>query len=254
MAQGYCLVVEKVRAGSGMVEGQVLHLSGPCCVFGRGAGAQVSLEDPRISRQHAVFRLGAEGWVVENLSRFGTWLNQEPIEAPVFVRLGDRLQMGGVLLAVARNPSETEPPTGPMSLATAPPPIGRLLVITPSSHDVVFLGQPLTLQPSPFRALARLAQEPGCFVSFEALELAIWGDSVLALPGYVNKYISYVRTALKEAIMDHPARQSQLLRLVGASEDHPSPEALSLAMRQLLQARKSVGYCLKLPPDSIEVL
>lgn len=53
------------------------------------------LEDPMVSRKHAIFRKTEEGYIVENLSVVNpTELNHEELEEPTLLREGDLVQIG----------------------------------------------------------------------------------------------------------------------------------------------------------------
>lgn len=70
---------------------------------GRAPGCGVSLDDTTVSQLHArVFRRDG-GLFIEDLgSTNGTWVNRARVSAPAALRRGDRLQVGGTVLEVAR--------------------------------------------------------------------------------------------------------------------------------------------------------
>lgn len=78
-------------------------------VVGRSPDCQLSLDDPLVSRRHAVFRVSADGVVVEDLgSRNGVKVNDGKIAGPVGLAHGDIVTIGGQDLAfsvVAVDPS-----------------------------------------------------------------------------------------------------------------------------------------------------
>ena len=64
-------------------------------VVGRNASCQLSLDDPLVSRRHAVFNVRADTVTVEDLgSRNGVSLNGERIAGRVLMRPGDKVQIG----------------------------------------------------------------------------------------------------------------------------------------------------------------
>jgi len=69
---------------------------------GRAGGCQVALPDDTFASQlHArVFRRDGRLWVEDLGSTNGTYLNAKPINAPVALRRGDRLQIGRTVLEV----------------------------------------------------------------------------------------------------------------------------------------------------------
>ena len=66
---------------------------------GRAAGCHITLDDTYASQIHArVFSRDGQ-WMVEDLgSTNGTYLNREKVAAPMILRRGDRLQVGGTVL------------------------------------------------------------------------------------------------------------------------------------------------------------
>jgi pSer/pThr/pTyr-binding forkhead associated (FHA) protein len=66
-------------------------------VVGRGAGVDLDLDHPRVSREHLVLEPGAGGWTLHDRSRNGTYLNGERISRvdvarPTTVRLGGAVE------------------------------------------------------------------------------------------------------------------------------------------------------------------
>ncbi len=104
-------------------------------VVGRNASCQLSLDDPLVSRRHAMFTVLAEAVTVEDLgSRNGVSVNGERIAGRLMLRPGDRIQIGSqemVLVAGAheavrtatRNPLKMTLPKMPEApaLSTKPP-------------------------------------------------------------------------------------------------------------------------------------
>ncbi len=101
---------------------------------GRNASCQLSLDDPLVSRRHAVFMVHADAVTVEDLgSRNGVSVNGERITGRVLLRPGDRVQIGSqemLLVAGAaeavrtatRNPLKmTLPNVQQPALTTKPP-------------------------------------------------------------------------------------------------------------------------------------
>ncbi|HVV75517.1 MAG TPA: FHA domain-containing protein [Mycobacteriales bacterium] len=80
-------------------------------LLGRAAHADVRLDDPSVSREHAVVRRRNSTWTVtDNGSRNGTLLNgtRIPMHADCPLRDGDRLELGGVALSVTMTPQDAE--------------------------------------------------------------------------------------------------------------------------------------------------
>lgn len=68
-------------------------------IIGRGKTADVSLNYPSVSRQHAALCRSEDGWKVYDLgSKGGTLVNGEPVVDSAPVELGDTITLGGVPL------------------------------------------------------------------------------------------------------------------------------------------------------------
>jgi pSer/pThr/pTyr-binding forkhead associated (FHA) protein len=69
--------------------------------IGRGAGVDLSLADPEVSRRHASVRVDGSTVVVEDLgSANGTRVNGEPIETATRVEDGGVIELGKTRLEV----------------------------------------------------------------------------------------------------------------------------------------------------------
>ena len=62
--------------------------------IGRGATCGICLNDPKISREHAEIRPVGDGYVLANLSQFGTRLNAKLVKETAPLAFGDRLYFG----------------------------------------------------------------------------------------------------------------------------------------------------------------
>jgi pSer/pThr/pTyr-binding forkhead associated (FHA) protein len=72
-------------------------------LIGRAAHADLRLDDPSVSREHAAVRRGASSWTVADKgSRNGTLLNgtRIPMHVDCQLRDGDRLEVGAVTVCV----------------------------------------------------------------------------------------------------------------------------------------------------------
>ncbi len=70
--------------------------------IGRAAGCQVTLDDTYISQIHTRLNRGESGVVVEDLgSTNGTYLNRQRVTAPTVVTIGDRIQVGSIVMELA---------------------------------------------------------------------------------------------------------------------------------------------------------
>ena len=83
-------------ASYGLREGQLEHrLHKSPLILGRGAGADILLVGPLVSRRHAELTGTARGLVVTDLgSRNGVFVNGQRISSPVVLEVGDSLAIG----------------------------------------------------------------------------------------------------------------------------------------------------------------
>lgn len=81
------------------IAGPAFALEGEISI-GRAAGCQVTLDDTYVSQLHArILRSDDGSIVVEDLgSTNGTYLNRQRVTAPVMAAIGDRLQIGSVVM------------------------------------------------------------------------------------------------------------------------------------------------------------
>ena len=97
---------------------------------GRNASCQLSLDDPLVSRRHAIFELQGGAVTIEDLnSRNGVIVNGHRIEAKVSLTVGDRVLIGSqelTLLAARDGGNVTGGGVGKMTLP-------KMKVSTPSS-------------------------------------------------------------------------------------------------------------------------
>ncbi|MFM8236749.1 MAG: FHA domain-containing protein, partial [Actinomycetota bacterium] len=106
-------------------------------VIGRGSGAAVEVDDPRVSRRHAVLRLGEDGWTFSDESRSGSFVDGVPVSVvPVSAGLGIRLAdpVAGPLLTFG-----TLAPTG-VEVAPAVTEVGVVVRIGRSSDNDIVLS------------------------------------------------------------------------------------------------------------------
>jgi predicted component of type VI protein secretion system len=105
-----------------------LELNEGTFAVGRNASCQLSLDDPLVSRRHALFEVGQGGVTVEDLnSRNGVIVNGHRIDGKVQVTVGDRILIGSqeLTLLAAREHN----PGGGVGKMTLP----KMRVSTPSS-------------------------------------------------------------------------------------------------------------------------
>ena len=94
----------------GATVGVILPLSSRCTV-GRGAGADIQLDDSKLSREHAVFTVqpNKQLYVSDLDSRNGTYVEGERVTEDTRLESGTHVQMGQTLVrAQLRNRAEVE--------------------------------------------------------------------------------------------------------------------------------------------------
>lgn len=78
--------------------GRQYNITGETTI-GRAAGCQISLDDTYMSQLHARISPTGSGLLIEDLgSTNGTYLNRQQVTAPVIGALGDRVQLGGIVM------------------------------------------------------------------------------------------------------------------------------------------------------------
>jgi hypothetical protein len=100
-----------------------LELSEGQFAVGRSAGCQLSLDDPLVSRRHALLVVTADGVTVEDLqSRNGVVVNGEKIAGKTPVKPGDRIVIGSqeLTLLEARESARRETASFDMGKRTLP--------------------------------------------------------------------------------------------------------------------------------------
>lgn len=129
-------------------------LQGPRATLGR-TGADVVLDDPTVSRLHAVVAEVSGGWVLEDLgSRNGTYVNGRRVAGPVALRDGDVVRLGTCHAMFQAGPADPR--------ATTTEPTHPAPVLTTRERDVVVaLCRPLlsTTVLSEPASLAAIAAE-----------------------------------------------------------------------------------------------
>ena len=84
-----------------------LDLSEGSLTVGRSSSCQLFLDDPLVSRRHAVFLVAGSGVTVEDLqSRNGVLVNGRRIEARTALQPGDHVLIGSAELTLVATPSE----------------------------------------------------------------------------------------------------------------------------------------------------
>jgi DNA-binding winged helix-turn-helix (wHTH) protein len=142
-------------------------------IIGRNPPANLVVDAPRVSRQHACIARTSKGYFLSDLeSTNGTFLNGEPLGSlPRRLTGGDEIVIAGVLQLQFEDPDETL--QGPV--------IGRFegIWIDQASRDVYVDGRKLEppLSAAQFTLLAALYRREGAILSREAIVAVVWPDS-----------------------------------------------------------------------------
>jgi FHA domain len=105
--------------------GGPIDIAGDRTLLGRDPGADLVVNDPSVSRRHALIERRPEGWVVlDQRSANGTFVNNQRIDQ-AFLQPGSQLRLGAVTFEV-RLPAGSAPqvvtaPAAPQAPAYAPP-------------------------------------------------------------------------------------------------------------------------------------
>jgi hypothetical protein len=117
--------------------------------------ADLVLEDPEVSRRHAVLRRSGASVVVEDLdSTNGTFVNGERIRSPITVGPGDQVRVGRTMLEI--EPDRTEDTI----VSTPPRPDEIRSVEARPSGDVFAKEDEDATQPLPSRTLDEAGRRP----------------------------------------------------------------------------------------------
>jgi Protein of unknown function (DUF3662)/FHA domain len=82
-----------------LIDGRRVVIGPQGATIGRGRQADVVLNDPNVSRQHAEIRPRGGSWVIKDLeSTNGSQLNGRRIDAPEVLRSGDEIELGASVM------------------------------------------------------------------------------------------------------------------------------------------------------------
>ncbi len=100
--------------------GGPIEIAGDRTLLGRDPGADIVVNDPSVSRRHALIERRPEGWVVvDQRSANGTFVNSQRVEQAV-LQGGSQLRLGAVTFEV-RVPAPAAGVAPPVMAAPAPP-------------------------------------------------------------------------------------------------------------------------------------
>ncbi|MEA2752769.1 MAG: hypothetical protein QOI41_6912 [Myxococcales bacterium] len=184
-----------------------LELNEGTFAVGRNASCQLSLDDPLVSRRHAIFELQGGGVTIEDLnSRNGVIVNGHRIEAKVNLNVGDRILIGSqelTLLAARDGANVTGGGVGKMTLP-------KMKVSTPSSGF-----PPVQIESDPEPSMVRRADQFKLLsgVAEKALAMGKAGEAERLLASALADVIEATRAGrpLPPTLVDQAAKFSAKL-------------------------------------------
>lgn len=190
-----------------------LELSEGEFAVGRNASCQLSLDDPLVSRRHALLLVGPDMVTVEDLgSRNGVVVNGEKIQGRVLLRAGDRIQIGsqemilvaagaGASPASARSPLRATLTNLPGSEGALPPTEGR----PTSANHTVEPDPSMVRRVDAFKVLGAVAEK--------AFAMGKAHEAERLLAGPLGDVLEAARSgkAVTEGLMEMAARFSSRL-------------------------------------------
>jgi predicted component of type VI protein secretion system len=185
-----------------------LELNEGTFAVGRNASCQLSLDDPLVSRRHAIFEVGAGGVTVEDLaSRNGVIVNGHRIDQKVSISVGDRILIGSqeLTLLAARDPQNS----GGMGVGKMTLP--KMRVSTPSSG----FPPPGQIETDPEPSMVRRADQFKLLsgVAEKALAMGKAGEAERLLASALADVIEATRASrpLPPTLVDQAAKFSAKL-------------------------------------------
>ena len=184
-----------------------LELNEGTFAVGRNASCQLSLDDPLVSRRHALFEVGGGSVTVEDLnSRNGVIVNGHRIEGKVAINVGDRILIGSqeLTLLAARDPQN------PASMGVGKMTLPKMRVSTPSSAF-----PPAQVENDPEPSMVRRADQFKLLsgVAEKALAMGKAGEAERLLASALADVIEATRAArpLPPTLVDQAAKFSAKL-------------------------------------------
>src|SRR4051812_32330631 len=194
-----------------------LELNEGTFAVGRNASCQLSLDDPLVSRRHALFEVGTGGVTVEDLnSRNGVIVNGHRIEGKTPLNIGDRILIGSqelTLLGGQGLGSGAGPGGGPgvMGMGVGKMTLPKMKVNTPSSAIPIMTGIEQDPEPSMVRRADQFKLLSG--VAEKALAMGKAGEAERLLASALADVIEATRAArpLPPTLVDQAAKFSAKL-------------------------------------------
>ncbi|MBS2014408.1 MAG: FHA domain-containing protein [Deltaproteobacteria bacterium] len=184
-----------------------LELNEGTFAVGRNASCQLSLDDPLVSRRHAIFEVNGSAVTIEDLnSRNGVIVNGHRIEAKISLNVGDRILIGSQELTLLASRDAHGAPSGGVGKMTLP----KMKVSTPSSGF-----PPVQIESDPEPSMVRRADQFKLLsgVAEKALAMGKAGEAERLLASALADVIEATRAGrpLPPTLVDQAAKFSAKL-------------------------------------------
>jgi len=187
---------------AGLREGERVAFTETICIIGRDPTADIQLESPFVSRQHAEISFEGGYWFIKDLhSKNGVYKNTTRIRSgervPLFDR--DKVQIGNLSTFEFHDPEAT------VHESEMPMTSSGLWLDEPN-QDVYCCGQRLEppLSPQGFALLAALVHKGGDVMTNEAIAEVLWPRAAGGVErAAIDNAISRLRSRLAELDGEH---------------------------------------------------
>ncbi|MFW5713757.1 MAG: FHA domain-containing protein [Brevefilum sp.] len=186
----------------GLREGETLQLNQQSAIVGRDPSADIRLDSPYVSRQHAKIEYEGGYWYLTDLySKNGVYRNMNRIQPGKQVILShrDQVQIGSVSAFEFRDPERTVRQVEVRMLAAG-------LRLDIPNRDVFINGERLEppLPPQQFTLLAALVKKKEDVVTNEDIANVLWPDAAGGVESAaIDNAISRLRDRLAELDQTH---------------------------------------------------
>lgn len=236
MATTWSMRVQRTEPGAPLAAGTELPLAGDL-VIGRSRESDLVLDDDRISRRHALIAVREDGLWIEPLGSGALYVGRQPVQGARQLQHDDWLQLGPILFRIRARGTQT------------------LLTVDLETERAWLGGRLLALRPAELNLVRVFATRAGDWLAAEDLAQGIWVDDPDQINvGYVDKYVSYLRRALRTALEDGKVREEVRHAVLAAADRGQVPDEPAALARVLVKSRKKVGYRLQIAPDRVVVL
>jgi hypothetical protein len=188
---------------AGLREGERMELQrDKTCILGRDPTADVQLDSPFVSRQHAKITFQGGYWFIEDLfSKNGVYKNATRIQPGEQISLfhRDRVQIGNVSTFEFQDPEATVHESEMRMVSPG-------LWLDEPNRDVFVRGMRLTppLSPQQFTLLAALVRKDGDVMTHEAVAGVLWPEAAGGVESAaIDNAISRLRSRLAELDEEH---------------------------------------------------